>query len=147
MNDFHIKPSVSWLACVMDFFLSLGTVWPRGATAAGTKETAGSHGAQQTPPQLPGEYYVQKHVYTQCDTEWGFHCYYFELCCCVNWSDYCSVPLQYDPHLGMNWMSPWPSAVNYAAFSPLVAGLEEGMLLNNNHSSVKFTGMLDALLS
>lgn len=64
----------------------------------------------------------------------------------MNWSDYCAVPLQYAPHLGMNWMSPWPSAVNYAAFSPLVAGLEEGMLLNNNHSSVKFTGMLDVLL-
>ncbi|KAK6320059.1 hypothetical protein J4Q44_G00091660 [Coregonus suidteri] len=34
----------------------------------------------------------------------------------------------YDPHLGMNWMSPWPSAVNYAAFSPLVAGLEEELM-------------------
>ncbi|CAB1323025.1 unnamed protein product [Coregonus sp. 'balchen'] len=36
--------------------------------------------------------------------------------------------LQYDPHLGMNWMSPWPSAVNYAAFPHQVTGLEEELM-------------------
>ncbi|KAK6318079.1 hypothetical protein J4Q44_G00113700 [Coregonus suidteri] len=34
----------------------------------------------------------------------------------------------YDPHMGMNWMSPWPSAVNYAAFPHQVTGLEEELM-------------------
>ncbi|XP_010882093.2 uncharacterized protein si:ch211-59o9.10 isoform X1 [Esox lucius] len=34
----------------------------------------------------------------------------------------------YDPYVGMNWTSPWPSAGNYAAFSPLVTGLQEDLI-------------------
>ncbi|KAJ8002970.1 hypothetical protein DPEC_G00164480 [Dallia pectoralis] len=34
----------------------------------------------------------------------------------------------YDPYLGMNGTSPWPSAGNYAAFSPLVTGLNEELI-------------------